>query len=251
MAGPNLRQQLRDGETVVGTFQTIPSPMLTEAMGHAGLDFTILDQEHGPVTAGDSIAMCAAAENVGMTPVIRVRDRSPGEIQRAMDLGAAVEIPQIESLEDAEAVVEAARFDPLGGRGLSPYVRAGDYDGGPDYTDRRNASQAVIVHVEGRGGVENVDDILGVEGIDVVFIGPYDLSQSLGIAGQVRDERVEEQMRTVCERAAGTDTAVGTYADDPEMANLWLDAGVQFLALSVDAPIIRRRFESLLGELDA
>lgn len=251
MTAPNLRQQLRAGETVVGTFQTIPSPMVTEIIGLAGLDFTILDQEHGPLTASDSIALSAAAENAGMTPVVRVRDRSPGEIQRAMDLGGAVEVPQIESLAHAEATVEAARFSPLGERGLSPYVRAGDYDGGAEYTDRRNEEQAVIVHVEGQSGVEHVEEILDVEGIDVVFLGPYDLSQSLGIPGQVRDERVESQMRTVCQRAAETDTAVGTFADDPEMANLWLDAGVQFLALSVDAPIIRRRFEALLSELDA
>lgn len=250
MTDSNLRQQLQDGETVVGTFQTIPSPMVTELIGLAGFDFTILDQEHGPVTASDAVPLCAAAENTGLTPVIRVRAGSPGEIQRALDLGGAVEIPQIENLADAEAAVSASRFAPLGERGLSPYVRAGEYDGGDDYTDRRNESQAVIVHVEGQSGVEHVDDILAVDGIDVVFLGPYDLSQSLGIPGQVRDERVEERMRTVCERAADTDTAVGTYADDPEMANLWLDAGVQFLALSVDAPIIRRRFEALRAELD-
>lgn len=249
MSTRTLRQRLRRGETVLGMFQLIDSPAVTELIGLAGFDFTVIDQEHGPLTASDAVGLCAAAENVGMSPVIRVRENAPGEIQRAMDLGAAIEIPQIEGLDDAEAAVSATRFSPLGERGLSPYVRAGGYDGGPDYTDQQNESRAVIVHVEGEAGVENVDDILAVEGIDVVFLGPYDLSQSLGIPGQVRDERVESRMTEVCEKAADTDTAVGTYADDPEMANRWLEAGIQFLALSVDAPIVRRRFETLRDEL--
>ena len=235
----------------MGPFQSIASPFLTEIIGHAGYDFTLLDQEHGPLTAADCTSLCAAAENAGLDPVIRVRNNSEGEIQRALDLGANVEIPQIETMADAEAAVEASRFDPLGSRGLSPYVRAGDYDGGDDYTARQNDDRAVIVHVEGERAVENAEEILQVDGIDVVFLGPYDLSQSLGIAGQVRDERVESQMERVCNLAEDANAVVGTYADDPEMANRWIDAGVQFLALSVDAPIIRRRFETLRAELDA
>lgn len=251
MAARTLRERLLAGETVVGPFQSIASPFIAEIIGHAGFDFTILDQEHGPLTASDCVSLCAAAENVGMTPIIRVRNNTEGEIQRALDIGGGVEIPQIETMADAEAAVEASRFDPLGSRGLSPYVRSGDYDGGGDYTDRQNEDRTVIVHVEGEQAVENAQQILTVDGIDVVFLGPYDLSQSLGIPGQVRDERVESQMEHVCDLAADADAVVGTYADDPEMANRWIDAGVQFLALSVDAPIIRRRFETLREQLSA
>lgn len=251
MPDRTLRERLLAGETLVGPFQSIASPFITEIIGHAGFDFTILDQEHGPLTASDCIGLCAAAENVGMTPIIRVRNNSEGEIQRALDIGGGVEIPQIESMDDAKDAVSYSRFDPLGSRGLSPYVRSGDYDGGDRYTERQNEERTVIIHVEGQRAVENVEEILQVPGIDVVFLGPYDLSQSLGIPGQVRDERVESQMEHVCELAAEADTVVGTYADDPEMANRWIDTGVQFLALSVDTPIIRRRFEALRGELNA
>ncbi len=251
MTGDTLRERLHAGETVVGPFQSIASPFVTEIIGHAGYDFTILDQEHGPLTAADCKGLCAAAENVGMTPIIRVRGNDEGEIQRALDLGGGVEIPQIETTADAADAVAASRFDPLGSRGLSPYVRAGDYDGGDDYTANQNRDRTVIVHVEGQQAVDNAAEILRTDGIDVAFLGPYDLSQSLGIAGQVRDERVESLMEEVCEIAEETDAVVGTYADDPEMANRWIDAGVQFLALSVDTPIIRRRFETLRAELSA
>lgn len=245
----SLRARLFDDETVVGLFQTIPSTMITELIGLAGFDFTILDQEHGPITASECMALCAAAENAGMEPIIRVRDSTPGEIQRALDTGAGVEIPQIESLEDARDAARAARFAPIGERGLSPYVRAGGYDGGDGYTGRQNGKQPVIVHIEGEQAVENVEEIMSVEGIDVVFLGPYDLSQSLGIPGDVQNDRVEELMDQVCDIATEQDTVVGTYADDIDMATRWIDVGIQYLALSVDAPIIRRRFEALREEL--
>lgn len=238
-----FRRQLLSGETAVGTFQLIDSPVVAELAGLAGLDFTILDQEHGPLTAETCVGLCAAAEQGGAAPIVRVRENAAPEIQRALDIGAAgVEIPQVETREDAERAARAARFSPIGDRGLSLYVRAGGYKGGDDFTDRQNEEATVIVHIEGRDGVENLDGIMAVEGIDVLFLGPYDLSQSLGIPGQVRHERVEELMEDVCERAAEAGRVVGTYADDPEMARRWIDAGVQFVAVYVDAPMLLDAF---------
>ncbi|GAD52840.1 putative 2,4-dihydroxyhept-2-ene-1,7-dioic acid aldolase [Halarchaeum acidiphilum MH1-52-1] len=240
-----------DGETVVGTFQLLDSAMVAEMTGVAGMDFTILDQEHGPLTAETSVGLCAAAENGGAAPIVRVRNNTESEIQRALDIGAAgVEIPQIETREDAEAAVEHARFDPLGSRGLSPYVRAGGYTGGDDYTEEQNEAVTVIVHIEGERGVENLDEILAVEGIDVLFLGPYDMSQSLGIPGQVGDERVESLMTEVCERAEEAGKVVGTFADDAAIANKWIDAGVQYVAMSVDGAIVTKAFEDAIADVD-
>jgi 4-hydroxy-2-oxoheptanedioate aldolase len=246
MPAGNLRERLHDGETVVGTFNLVNSPMVAEMAGVAGLDFTILDQEHGPLTAETCVGMCAAAQRAGAAPIVRVRNNTESEIQRALDIGAAgVEIPQIETVDDAEAAVDHSRFDPLGSRGLSPYVRAGGYTGGDDYTERQNAETTVIVHIEGERGVDNIEDILAVEGIDVLFLGPYDMSQSLGIPGQVRDDRVEDLMAEVCERAAAAGKIVGTYADDPEMAQQWIDAGAQYVAISVDGALLTHAFEDI------
>lgn len=247
MASPSLRARLLDGETLLGTFQLIDSPMAAEIAGVAGFDFTILDQEHGPLTAESCVGMCAAAERAGAAPVVRVRNNSEAEIQRALDIGAAgVEIPQVETGADARAAVDHARFDPLGSRGFSPYVRAGGYTGGDDYTDQQNETTAVVVHIEGERGVENLDDIVAVDGIDVLFLGPYDMSQSLGIPGQVRDDRVEALMQEVCDRAADAGTVVGTYADDPEMARQWIAAGAQYVAIGVDGAVLTRAFEDVV-----
>ncbi|WP_254271331.1 HpcH/HpaI aldolase family protein [Haloarcula marina] len=248
----SFRERLLDGETVVGTFQLLDSAMAAEMPGVAGMDFTILDQEHGPLTAETTAGMCAAAQRAGAAPIVRVRNNSEAEIQRALDIGAAgVEIPQIETVEDARAAVEHARFDPLGSRGLSQYVRAGGYTGADDYTDRENERRAVIGHIEGERGVENLDGILEVDGIDVLFLGPYDMSQSIGIPGRVRDDRVEALMTEVCDRATEAGKVVGTFADDPAMARQWLDAGVQYVAVGVDGALLTRAFEDIVDAVDA
>ena len=248
MVDNNLRQRLYDGDTVVGTFQIIDSAVMGEIDGYAGLDFVIIDQEHGPLTAESSLGLCAGVERGGASPVIRVRENNPSEIQRALDLGASgVQIPQIENKEDAEHAAAAARFDPIGHRGLSKYVRAGEYHGDEDYTQMQNETTAVIVHIEGQKAIQNISDIAAVEGIDVLFIGPYDLSQSLGIPGQIDDVRVEEKMDEICERVKDTDAIIGTYADDPEMANRWISAGAQYVCVSVDCALYKEAVMNMLA----
>lgn len=225
----------------MGTFQLVSSPMAAEILGDAGMDFVILDQEHGPLTAETCAGLTMSVERGGASTVVRVRSNSESEIQRALDLGAdAVEIPQIESVEDARDARDAARFAPVGERGLSQYVRAGGYVGSENYTEQQNEDALVIIHIEGQEGVDNLDEILSVDGIDVIFIGPYDLSQSLGVAGEVRSDEVESTMADIVERASDAGRIVGTYADDPEMAERWMDVGVQFVALSVDVAMLHR-----------
>ncbi|MFA9516443.1 HpcH/HpaI aldolase/citrate lyase family protein [Halopenitus sp. H-Gu1] len=246
MPKTNFRERLLNGETVVGTFQLLDSAMVSEMIGVAGMDYVIYDQEHGPLTAETTLDLAAAAQNRGVAPMVRVRTNSEAEIQRALDIGTAgVQVPQVETREGAERAVEAARYDPIGSRGLSQYVRAGDYWGSETYTDDQNEDVFLMVQVEGERGVENIEEILSVEGLDAVFLGPYDLSQSLGIPGQVTHEKVESLMREVCDRAAEANTVVGAFADTPEIANQWIDAGVQYVTLGVDVGLCTEHLGSL------
>jgi 4-hydroxy-2-oxoheptanedioate aldolase len=202
------------------------------------MDFVVFDQEHGPLSAETTQACCMGADCGDAAPIVRVRDNAVPEIQRALDVGAAgVQVPQVETRSGAEAAVRAARYPPLGERGLSQYVRAGGYTGQDDYAERQNETTAVVLQVEGARGLGNLDAILGVDGIDAVFLGPYDISSSIGIPGQVRDERVEDLMRDACDAAADAGVTVGTFADDPAMARRWLDAGVGFVELGVAAAL--------------
>jgi 4-hydroxy-2-oxoheptanedioate aldolase len=247
---PTLRERFLGGETVYGTFQVVDAPTVSDIVGRSGLDFVVLDQEHGPLDAETSLGLCAAAQAVGCAPVVRVRANDPAEIQRALDVGAAgVQIPQIESVADAEAAAEAARFAPVGSRGLSPYVRAGGYVGGENYTEEQNENAAVVVHIEGERALEEVEGIAAVEGIDALFVGPYDLSQSLGVPGEIGDPRITKAMAEVCSVAAAADTAVGAFASDPAMARRWEEAGADYVVVGLAATYLAQRLHELRDEL--
>ncbi len=248
-----LKRKLKRGEVVLGPFINCAYPALIEICGHAGFDFAIIDLEHGALHTLVAEDLCRAADCVGLAPVVRVRKNDAPQIQRALDIGSAgVQVPQIETKADAEAVVRGAKYSPLGARGLSFYTRAGVYSAaGTQITDQLNEESLTVVHVEGKRGVDNVEQIISVPHIDVIFIGPYDLSQSLGIPGQVRDPLVIELMSQCITLIRNAGKAAGTFADTPEIAKQWIDAGVQYVALGVDVGIFLRACEALVKAVRA
>ena len=226
---PNrLKRRIVDGETVIGTFCLIPNATVVEAIATAGIDFVVLDTEHGPLSLETCENLIRAAECGGATPIIRVQANRSELILRVLDIGAGgVQVPQIECAEDARATVHSAKYAPMGQRGLAVCTRAGQYVGVPDHTESSNAEQMVIVHIEGIQAVDHLDEILEVDGIDVIFLGPYDMSQSLGIPGQVDDPLVKRTLQKCAARARDAGRAVGSYAKDNAYAH-WLESiGVQ------------------------
>jgi 4-hydroxy-2-oxoheptanedioate aldolase len=232
-----LKQKLQQGETVLGLFMNCSYPAFIEIAGLAGYDFAIIDLEHGPLEVETAEDLCRGAQAVGLSPIVRVGENNPSRIQRALDIGSAgVQIPQIETQAQAEAAVRAAKYSPHGLRGLSFYTRAGDYmvHGSAGVTDALNEQQIVIIHVEGIRGIENLDEIIAVPHLDVIFLGPYDLSQSLGIPGQVQDPRVQQSMEVATAHIRAAGKAVGTFAANPETARRWINVGIQYVAVGVD-----------------
>ncbi|HEY9848986.1 MAG TPA: aldolase/citrate lyase family protein [Leptolyngbyaceae cyanobacterium] len=248
MRDNQLKRKLKQGEVVIGPFINCAYPAFIEICGLAGFDFAVIDMEHGPLHTLAAEDLCRAADCVGLAPVVRVRKNDPPQIQRALDIGSAgVQVPQIETKEDAEAVVRNSKYSPLGSRGLSFNTRAGLYtSAGTQITDKLNEESLVIVHVEGTRGVENIEEIVSVPHIDVIFLGPYDLSQSLGIPGQVRDSRVSDLMQKCVTSIRNAGKAAGTFADNPEIAKQWIDLGVQYVGLGVDVAIFLRACEALV-----
>jgi 4-hydroxy-2-oxoheptanedioate aldolase len=239
MTENRLKIRLKSGEVVLGPFVNLSSPALIEIAAFAGFDFVILDTEHGPLDIATCEDLCRVADAVGISPVVRVRENNGPQVLRALDIGAAgAQVPQICTKADAQAVVHAGKYAPLGMRGMSPYTRAAWYSAqGTRVTDRLNDLSMLLVHVEGVEGLKNLDGILSVKGLDVIFLGPYDLSQSLGIPGQVTDPRVVDRMKEAAKRIRDAGLAVGAFADGPDAARRWIDAGVQYISISVDTGI--------------
>lgn len=228
-----VKEKLADGEVVIGSFVYIPSPKLTEIIGLIGFDFVVIDTEHGPVDIETAEDMVRAAEWAGVTPIIRATHNTPHLILRALDTGAmGVHVPEINDIEGARALVASVKYSPEGERGLAG-VRASKYGlRGPlaEYAAAANRATMVIAHIESVKAIENLDDLLSVDGIDVYFIGPTDLSNSLNIPGQTKDPRVVGLVEQAIQRINAAGKTAGTIAADPQTARRYIDLGVRYLA---------------------
>ena len=164
----------------LGPFMITSDPAYVEAAGYAGYDFVLLDMEHGPGTFENLQNLIRAANVAGVCPVVRVPRGMDIWVDRALDVGAgALLVPQIDTADQARAVISAAKFAPVGSRGTNRFVRSACYGAKPgsEYFAQANET-VVIIQAEGKKAVENLDEILDVPGLDVLFIGPYDLSSS-------------------------------------------------------------------------
>jgi len=243
-----LKQALQEGRTVIGPFVRLAEPAILEILGYAGFDFAIIDLEHGPMSVYQAENLVRAARGVGISPLIRVRENAQTKILRALDTGAAgVQIPQVNSAEMAEASVRFAKFYPRGERGVCRFTRAAEYShiSREVYFSKANESTVVILQVEGMGGVKDIDRILEVEGYDVLFLGPYDLSQALGLTGQVSHPLVLSTIENIVFKAKNKGIAVGSFADNPTNIKRWIDMGVQFLSTHIDTGLIYESAKNL------
>ena len=246
-----LKKALQDGKVVFGPFLKFTDPAVVEIMGFAGFDFVIIDAEHGPISIEAAQNLIRAAESVNITPIIRVGNNDEALILRALDIGAqGIEIPQINSKADAVRAVKSVKYSPQGERGVCRYVRAANYSSMDKfkYFESANKETMIIAHIEGIEGINNLDEILSVPGIDVIFIGPYDLSQSLGIPGEVNHPLVTEKIKEVVTKCRKNDISVGTFADDIPTAKKWVSLGVQYMSFSVDVGILYEACKKVVEE---
>lgn len=250
----DIKAALKQGQLLIGSFFRLPSPDLVEIFGEAGFDFIIIDQEHGSVSPETTSNLVRACDLVEMAAVVRIPDNLPWFFQLALDAGAlGVQVPQVRTVSDAERAVQASKFAPVGSRGVCRNVRAARYSARDRYVylEGSNRDTLVVIQIESKVGVENLEGILSVPGLDVVFLGPYDLSQSLGIPGQVDHPMVRsmmDQVVTACRRAG---VAAGVYADSVEAVRHWAGMGVRYIAVGVDTALIYSLTRKMVAELRA
>lgn len=198
MFRPNrLKARIHAGQKSFGTWLQSGSPLFAEMAAIAGLDFIIMDEEHGAGGLQSAVDFMRAAACTDTTLVIRVPSADPVYLRRLVDAGAtALLVPMVETADQARGIVEAVRFPPRGKRGNAADVtRSSSYGLVPDYYARADDNLLVIVQIETQLGVENAREIAEVEGVDVIFIGPTDLSGSLGMPGQTGAPEVDAAIR--------------------------------------------------------
>jgi 4-hydroxy-2-oxoheptanedioate aldolase len=234
-----LDQARGGGRAALGTWVKLPIVESVELMALAGFDFVVLDLEHSPMTTETASTLIAVANGRGLCPLVRVPDHSPAWIQRVLDAGAAgVLAPHVDSVEQALAVVRPARFEPDGTRGVGPTSRAGDWGLRPmgEYL-AEGAHAAVIGQIESDAGVRATADILAEKRLDALFVGPADLSVSLGRSADHPD--VTTRIRSVVEACRDAEVPVGTaIGADPGRAAQLGREGFAFVMVSNDATIL-------------
>lgn len=248
-----LKETLASKGAVFGTWIRIPHPMAVEAIASAGFDFVHLDQEHGPIGTAELDQLILAAKASGIPAVVRVPGKDGTRIGRALDLGAeGVIIPHVTSGEDVRSIVRAGRFHPAGMRGVAGGCRADGYGTLPFVEVSEAAERRLIlaVQIESKEAVERLDEILDASGdsVDVFYIGPADLSQSLGIPCQFDHPLLNETIRRITERLRARGKTVGIHA--PTMAHgvEYAKMGIRYITCSMDIVLLASRAEALAAE---
>jgi 4-hydroxy-2-oxoheptanedioate aldolase len=227
-----MKARMARGEAALGCSLMFPSPQIVEIMGHAGFDWVLLDCEHGSLSLTDVEVMAMAADAVGITAIARPRGNTAADIQSVMDRGVAgVQVPHVNTAEDARRAVSAVKFGPGAARGLAAGTRPDRWGLGarmPDFAAQANAHSLVCVQIEHQEAVANIEEILGVEGVDVFFIGPSDLSQSMGFPGDPKAPPVAAAIEATLARIRAAGRTPGMPATAENLAAI-LASGCRYI----------------------
>jgi 4-hydroxy-2-oxoheptanedioate aldolase len=246
-----LKSIWREGGTVVNGWLHVPSSFSAEVMAHAGWDSLTIDMQHGPVDYESLVPMLQAISTTDTVPVVRVLWNDPGLIMRVLDAGCyAVICPMINTREEAEAFVGACRYPPEGYRSFGPY-RATLY-GGQDYTEHANETVVTMAMIETQEALDNLEEIIGVQGLDAVFVGPSDLGQNLGYGpGTDREEpEVLEAIERILAAAREHGLTAGIFTGTPEYASRMVEKGFRFVTISSDARLMAAAAAAALTALE-
>lgn len=239
---------LKSGRTLKGIFIGMPAPALVEMAGHAGFDFVVIDNEHGNSTLESTEHMIRAAKAVNVIPVVRTLET---DILHVLDLGAsAIKIPGVNTAEKAKRIVHAAKYPPLGQRGAAFATRAAGFGffGGEAHVKASNEGTSVMVMIETAEALRNLDRILAVEGIDCAFVGPNDLSFSMGLPGQVNHPEVRAAVEGAVKRIRASGLAAGVIANNNQDAKRYREVGANYISTVFTAlmvPTLKAAVEAL------
>ena len=238
-----LKKKMLEGKPVIGTWNTLASPLVTEVFALAGFDFQIIDLEHGPFVLSEIHKHVSACESTtSCTPLVRIPVNEEWLALQALDQGAhGLVVPHINSVDSAKQFVNATKYNPAGKRGFSPFTKAGGFTNLDTsvYVNRANTETINIAIIESKDGIEALDEILDIDEIDVIYFGAYDLSQEFGCPGDVRDQHLIDIIQGGVKKVNQASKYAGGFVPQNIDDVKWLlDIGMKFITYEVDSSII-------------
>lgn len=249
-----FKEQIRKGEKPVGIFAGLCSPLVTECLGIAGFDYVIIDNEHSPVEAETSLSMIRSAELRGVTPFVRVRETSRPAVMKLLDVGAqGLIVPNVSTVEEVQELISWAKYAPLGNRGFC----ASRKDGWgsslcmsvPETMAYFNDEVLLVPQCETVGALEHIEAITALEGVDGIFIGPFDLSISMGIPGQFGAPEFQAAVQRVLKACHDHGKFCMMFAGDEAAVISGFARGIDTMTYSMDAILLTDYLKNTLAQL--
>jgi len=244
-----LKEKLTAGATVIGTWSVVPSVIVADIISSSGLDFLIIDCEHGPVSFEKAQNMVIACESRGVSPVIRVGGVIGPEVLRALDIGAhCLQVPNITGKEEIKELVTYAKYPPVGNRGFSPFTRAGNYslEQAKELTGIANAGVLLAVQIEGREAIANVAELVQMDQVDIIFVGLFDISKSMGVPGEVDHPKVITTLTGLIQSITDAGKYSGTIVTDMAQLQRCVDLGVKYITYAVDCEVLGQAYKNIV-----
>lgn len=240
----SLRETCLSGEALFGLFCNIAHPAAVEVLALGRPDFICLDGEHSQISRGEFENLCRAGDVHGVPVLARVPGKAPEALAGVLDAGAAgVMVPMVSTAEEARAIVSACRYPPLGRRGVGPGRAAGYGYRIPDYLAAANRSVLITIQVENVDGLENIEAIAAVEGIDAIFIGPGDLGVSLSTLPEEERPSLDAAIERISEACRSAGRVFGMFRPGVEHIETYLSRGMRFFILGSDAMVLTASVE--------
>ncbi|WP_435353367.1 HpcH/HpaI aldolase family protein [Emticicia sp. SJ17W-69] len=236
----NIKKRLKQGETVNGCWLNLGSSLTAEIVGLSGFDWVLIDLEHGAGSEKDVLSQLQALESTPTAAFVRVESADAARISRVLDMGAAgVMCPKVNNAEEAKKVINGIHYPPFGNRGVAKMVRATGFGVNFDqYYAESKENILGIIQIETVEALKHLDDIAAVEGVDVLFIGPADLSMELGIFGQFNNPIFLDAVKNIVNAAKNAGKATGILFFNPDDYKKYHDMGIKFIACGADATFV-------------
>jgi 2-dehydro-3-deoxy-L-rhamnonate aldolase len=244
-----FKAAIKAGQTQLGLWLSCANAYTAEIAATSGYDWLLIDGEHGPNDIPTLLAQLQAIAPYDSHPIVRPVNKDPALIKQVLDIGAqTLLVPMVDTAQDARDLVSAMRYAPRGIRGVGASIaRASRWGGVEDYTDKVEEELCLLVQVESVKGLKNLDEILLVDGVDGVFIGPADLSASMGHMGDAGHPDVKAAIEDAIRRICASGKAAGFLAPDPAVAKHYLKCGANFLAIAVDTMLLTQAMTDALA----